>query len=300
MTRPLPRACRRAKERQRLEEQQSQAEELARELEAVRAENAQLEMDQVGAAPGRGTLPCVLSRVPPFAKRARLRLAHSRKARVRAPMATRACPPARPRPRCAQNLMQRMLAVRNAMAQLALQLDPGSGRGRPAQGADAAAPGDSGGSISSGAPAGGSGAGPAAAALIQDEAAVAAARQQLAAALGELPSLEQLEALTAQLPSGSSPISAAPQPTPAAPAAAAAAAGAAGADGPMDCMGSSSAMVDVMTAASRVQIEGHRLQELPPANNPTYRKKVQVKGCVRDGRWGRCEQAAGARKLGRL
>ena len=85
-------------------------------------------------------------------------------------------------------LLEKLLVVRDAILSVVVQLDT-----LPEQQGQAAQPDTKDGRVL------GAAAGPSAAALLEDPAALQAASQQLAAALGELPSLEQMEQMAAQM-----------------------------------------------------------------------------------------------------
>lgn len=113
--------------------------------------------------------------------------------------------PASP-PLTVQTLLEKTLAVRNAMLELAVQLDTQ----RPGAAAAAAAPQAA---SASGWGSAGQDGGPGwVPALFQGEAPVATACLQLATALGQLASLEQVEEMVAQLPPSSSGDSSAASP----------------------------------------------------------------------------------------
>lgn len=107
-----------------------------------------------------------------------------------------------------QTLLEKLLVVRNAIASVVIQLDAlplraeqlsadqePQPQSRPQQAQQAQQRGDASGCAAAAAQA----AGPSAAALLQDPAALQAVSQHLAAALGELPSLDQVEQMVGQV-----------------------------------------------------------------------------------------------------
>jgi len=179
-----------------------------------------------------------------------------------------------------QTLLEKLLVVRDAILSVVVQLDtlPPSQQqqGQAAQAVQAAwQPPGLGASGSTAAPAG-----PSATALLEDPAALQAASQQLAFALGELPSLEQMEAMIGQLAgdsgseggassgnSGSSSSAAGSQ----------AAATVAAANGsPETVLLPPPAASSGAAAASGVVVESSRLKEIVPLPCPAAEKEVQV------------------------
>ncbi len=179
-----------------------------------------------------------------------------------------------------QTLLEKLLVVRDAILSVVVQLDtlPPSQQqqGQAAQAVQAAwQPPGLGASGSTAAPAG-----PSATALLEDPAALQAASQQLAFALGELPSLEQMEAMIGQLAgdsgseggassgnSGSSSSAAGSQ----------AAATVAAANGsPETVLLPPPAATVGAAAASGVVVESSRLKEIVPLPCPAAEKEVQV------------------------
>lgn len=200
-----------------------------------------------------------------------------------------------------QTLLEKLLVVRNAIASLVIQLDvlplragqQAAGQQpqpqpRPQQVQQAQQKGDASGSGAPAAPA----AVPSAAALLQDPAALQAASQHLAAALGELPSLDQVEQMVGQVGADGSLGPASRQARGTSTGVGSSGGGGGGGGGaPVDSSSSSMAaegsgapvaalppisVAAEAAAASGLEIEQSRLREVAPLPCPSAQQTVEV------------------------
>ena len=181
-------------------------------------------------------------------------------------------------------LLQKLLVVRDAILSVVVQLDGQAPQQGPQPGLRLQQPA----AMQSSGTLGPAAAGPSVAALLQDPAALQAASQQLAAALGELPSLEQMELMVAELGGDSRSASHASGSSGGGSggASSSSAAGSQATDGPP--AGAAAALIPPAgvtvgaAAASGVVVERTRLQEVAPLPCPEARKEVEVRlgGCV--------------------
>ena len=165
-------------------------------------------------------------------------------------------------------LLEKLLVVRDAILSVVVQLDT-----LPEQQGQAAQPDTNDGRVL------GAAAGPSAAALLEDPAALQAASQQLAAALGELPSLEQMEQMAAQMggDSGSSGGSSGGSGGPASDSQAAASSSPAPQQTDPAAAPPLSAVAGA-AAASGVVLEKSRLEQAVPLPSPAAQREAEVGG----------------------